>query len=242
VNAVDLAQGPQTFDVEIGTIILATGYELTRADAKKEYGGGQLPNVVDALVVERLLAPTGPYGHFLRPGDGKEPGSIAWLEITDMCNMHCKGCYRQRLTGHKPLEQVKQEILFLKRWRNPDNVSIAGGELLIHPEIVEIVDFIAKQGIKPIILTNARALTPGFLRELKGAGLAGFTVQSVGIIQAPDLLPDGRADMRDSCPDMTVYDGKLINSCRIDEYRLFGGFLSVLDRSCAKGTEEREAL
>jgi hypothetical protein len=391
---------------------------------------------------------------------------IAWLEITDMCNMHCEGCYRQHLTGHKPLEQVKQEILFLKRWRNPDNVSIAGGEPLIHPEIVEIVDFIAKQGIKPIILTNARALTPGFLRELKGAGLAGFTVhidshqsrpgwqgksevdlnelrqhyadmvaaeggmsmifnstvypstsheipdvvrwgqanidrvhglvfityrtgitetnagydyaghevdlsqlrytrerfeerfvtsaevcqiikdycpeyepsgylggtilhdsfkwlvgavvgtkqraygsigkktmeiaqaghhlftgtylaylscakvgpkifllslwdesvwragrewlkdvishprrllegpyvQSVGIIQAPDLLPDGRADMCDSCPDMTVYDGKLINSCRIDEYRLFGGFLSVLDRSRAKGTEEREAL
>jgi heterodisulfide reductase subunit A len=80
VNAVDLAQGPQTFDVETGTIILATGYELTPADAKKEYGGGQLPNVVDALVVERLLAPTGPYGHFLRPGDGKEPGSIGYVQ------------------------------------------------------------------------------------------------------------------------------------------------------------------
>jgi hypothetical protein len=56
-------------------------------------------------------------------------------------------------------------------------------------------------------------------------------VQSIGIIQAPDLLPDGRADMCDSCPDMTVYDGKLINSCRMDEYRLFGGFLSVVARS-----------
>ena len=55
-------------------------------------------------------------------------------------------------------------------------------------------------------------------------------VQSIGIIQAPDLLPDGRADMCDSCPDMTVYDGKLINSCRMDEYRLFGGFLSVVAR------------
>jgi hypothetical protein len=56
-------------------------------------------------------------------------------------------------------------------------------------------------------------------------------VQSIGIIQAPDLQPDGRADMCDSCPDMTVYDGKLINSCRMDEYRLFGGFLSVVDRA-----------
>ena len=24
---------------------------------------------------------------------------IAWLEITDICNIHCEGCYRQRLTG-----------------------------------------------------------------------------------------------------------------------------------------------
>jgi hypothetical protein len=56
-------------------------------------------------------------------------------------------------------------------------------------------------------------------------------VQTIGIIQAPDVLPDGRADMCDSCPDMTVYDGKLINSCRMDEYRLFGGFLSVVDRA-----------
>ena len=59
----------------------------------------------------------------------------------------------------------------------------------------------------------------------------GVYVQSIGIIQAPDLLPDGRADMCDSCPDMTVYDGKLINSCRMDEYRLFGGFLSVVETS-----------
>ena len=101
---------------------------------------------------------------------------IAWLEVTDICNIHCEGCYRQHLTGHKSLEQVKEEILFFKKWRNPDNVSIAGGEPLIHPQIVDIVAHIAKSGIKPIILTNALALKPELLRELKEAGLAGFTV------------------------------------------------------------------
>jgi len=63
-------------------------------------------------------------------------------------------------------------------------------------------------------------------------------VQSIAVIQAPDLLPDGRADMCDSCPDMTVYDGKLINSCRMDEYRLFGGFISVVEQSRAEPVEE----
>jgi hypothetical protein len=61
-------------------------------------------------------------------------------------------------------------------------------------------------------------------------------VQSIAVIQAPDIQPDGRADMCDSCPDMTYYDGKLINSCRMDEYRLFGGFLSVTER------EKQEAV
>ncbi len=377
--------------------------------------------------------------------------AIAWLEVSDICNIHCEGCYRQTITGHKSLEQVKEEVLFFKRWRNPDNISIAGGEPLIYPHIIDLVAFIKEQKIKPVILTNAFALNPEILRELKKAGLSGFTihidshqnrphwtgktekdlnelrqkyadmiyearglyvifnstvypstyheipdivewgrahldrvqglvfityrtattkdttatdlsdrevelsklsystetfneefvtspevadiinknfpeyqpacylggtikhdsykwligaligsknihygsvgkqtmevaqvghhiftgtylaylvqstigfkiflmslfdknvrsafknwfltvvrkpwylfkgirVQSIGIIQAPDILPDGRADMCDSCPDITFYDGKLINSCRMDEYRLFGGFVTV---------------
>jgi heterodisulfide reductase subunit A len=80
VDAIDFTQSPQGFEIETETIVLATGYELTPTDAKKEYGGGQLLNVVNALVMERLLAPTGPYGHVLRPGDGKEPESIAYVQ------------------------------------------------------------------------------------------------------------------------------------------------------------------
>ena len=101
---------------------------------------------------------------------------IAWLEVTDICNIHCEGCYRQKISGHKTLDQIKEEILFFKKWRNPDNVSIAGGEPLIHPQIVDIVASIKQAGIKPVVLTNGRALTPELLRELKKAGLFGFTI------------------------------------------------------------------
>ncbi len=101
---------------------------------------------------------------------------IAWLEVSDICNLHCEGCYRQRLTGHKSLDEIKEEVLFFKHWRNPDNVSLAGGEPLIHPNIVDIVAFIAEQGIKPVILSNGLALEPQLLRELKRAGLSGFTL------------------------------------------------------------------
>ena len=135
---------------------------------------------------------------------------IAWLEVTDICNIHCEGCYRQHLTGHKPLEEVKEEILFFKKWRNPDNVSIAGGEPLIHPDIVDIVAFIAENGIKPIVLTNAVALTPEFLRELKRAGLAGFTIHIDSHQGRPGWKDKTEKDLnvlRQECADMVAAEG-----------------------------------
>jgi len=97
-----------------------------------------------------------------------------WVEITDICNLHCRGCYRQRLEGHKPLEKIKEEILFLKKWRNCDNISLAGGEPVLHPDIVEIVRFITSQGMKPFMLGNGVALTREICVDLKKAGLVGL--------------------------------------------------------------------
>lgn len=79
-DAIDLTQQPQQLTIEAEAIVLATGFDLTPVDAKPEYGSGQLPNVVNALVMERLLAPTGPYGHVIRPSDGREPESIAYVQ------------------------------------------------------------------------------------------------------------------------------------------------------------------
>ena len=80
VEAVDFTQQPQTFSIEATAIVLATGFELSDLGAKKEYGGGELPNVIDPLMMERFLAPTGPYGRVLRPGDGMEPTTIAYVQ------------------------------------------------------------------------------------------------------------------------------------------------------------------
>jgi hypothetical protein len=102
----------------------------------------------------------------------------------------------------------------------------------------------ARVGAQVLLLSPwdvvVRHATRNWLKDVMrhpGRLFDGLYIQSIGIIQAPDILPDGRADMCDSCPDMTVYDGKLINSCRMDEYRLFGGFLSVV----AKSQEEAPA-
>jgi len=79
-DCIDFTQVPKEFEIQTTSIVLATGYEITPRDAKVEYGAGQLHNVIDGLMMERLLAPTGPYGRILRPGDGKEPESIAYVQ------------------------------------------------------------------------------------------------------------------------------------------------------------------
>jgi heterodisulfide reductase subunit A2 len=79
-DAIDFAQQPEMVTIQAQTIILATGYEVTPLAAKKEYGAGRLRNVIDGLMMERLLAPTGPYGRVLRPSDGKQPSSIAYVQ------------------------------------------------------------------------------------------------------------------------------------------------------------------
>jgi len=101
---------------------------------------------------------------------------ITWLEPTSECNLYCEGCYRKNeRKSHKPLEKIKEELGIIKRQRKTDAISIAGGEPLIHPQITEIVKLISEMGIKPIINSNGIALTAELLKELKKAGVYGFT-------------------------------------------------------------------
>ncbi len=102
--------------------------------------------------------------------------AIAWLEPTRKCNLACLGCYRENdPKGHKTLAEVRRDLDVFTRLRTVDGVSIAGGEPLLHPDIVGIVEMVAKLGLKPIVNTNGLALTEKLLADLGNAGIAGFT-------------------------------------------------------------------
>ncbi len=102
--------------------------------------------------------------------------AISWLEPTSVCNLACDGCYRENVKdSHKSLDEIRREIELFDKLRNADGISIAGGDPLLHPDIVEIVRMIHEMGIKPIVNTNGSTLTIDLLRELKKAGVYGFT-------------------------------------------------------------------
>ena len=101
--------------------------------------------------------------------------AISWLEVTDDCNLACEGCYRPHKKNHKSLSQIASELAVFKQKRKSDCMSIAGGDPLVHPDIVEIVKMVKAGGWKPILNTNGLALGKKLLRKLKDAGVYGFT-------------------------------------------------------------------
>lgn len=60
--------------------------------------------------------------------------------------------------------------------------------------------------------------------------------QSVMIIQPVDVLEDGRQNMCDGCPDMTVWNGKLVWSCRLEEQLNYGMNMNTFPKDLANIT------
>ena len=97
-DAIDFSQKPEKTKVNVGAIILALGIEPFDPKVKKEYGYGEMQNVVTSMDFERLLAATGPYeGEILRASDKNHPKNIAWIQcvgsrrVTEGENSYCSG-------------------------------------------------------------------------------------------------------------------------------------------------------
>jgi len=100
---------------------------------------------------------------------------ISWLEPTAHCNLACDGCYRNNRVEHKSMEETRRELELFARLRNSDALSIAGGDPLLYPQLLETVREAKARGYKPVVNTNGQALTAEMVDALAEAGLSGFT-------------------------------------------------------------------
>ncbi len=81
-GCIDLHARDTKLDVEVGAVVVSTGFKLFNADLKPQYGFGTYKNVITGMQMDRLLAPTRPFNTILRPGDGKVPERIAYVLCT----------------------------------------------------------------------------------------------------------------------------------------------------------------
>jgi len=80
-GAVDFQQQPRDIDLNVGAIIIATGFNQFDPSEIVEYGYGKQKNVLTALEFERWVCASGPVGgHLLRPADGGIPRKIAFIQ------------------------------------------------------------------------------------------------------------------------------------------------------------------
>jgi len=74
-------QKEEILDLDIGAIIVATGFNPFDPSKIKEYGYGKHKNVVTSMELERLLCASGPTsGTLIRPSDGKTPHKVAFIQ------------------------------------------------------------------------------------------------------------------------------------------------------------------
>jgi len=82
-KAIDFTQTEKTETIQVGSIIVATGFKTFDAERMPQYGYGKYPGVYTALEIERLVNASGPTGGHVVMRNGKEPKSIGII--------HCVG-------------------------------------------------------------------------------------------------------------------------------------------------------
>lgn len=95
-DAIDFGMTEVKEDLDVGTIIVATGYDIIDPSTSPEYKYGVYPNVITGLQFERLSAASGPTGGKIEI-NGKEPKDVVFIS--------CVGS-RNKQTGHEYCSRV----------------------------------------------------------------------------------------------------------------------------------------
>jgi heterodisulfide reductase subunit A len=87
-KAIDFNQKEEIVEVDVGSIILATGFKTFDASRVARYGYGKYPNVYTSLEVERLVNAAGPTGGEVVLANGKKPKSVAIIHCVGSRDAH----------------------------------------------------------------------------------------------------------------------------------------------------------
>jgi len=104
-NAIDFTQQDEVITVEVGNIILATGYDIFDARKVSHYGYGRLANVFTSLEMERLTNAAGPTSGNIVLRDGKtKPEAVGII--------HCVGSRDRNFNNHCSVICCMQSLKF----------------------------------------------------------------------------------------------------------------------------------
>lgn len=115
-GAIDFEQKEEVVEREVGSIIIATGYDPFDPHLLPQYGYGVYDNVITSLQFERLSSPSGPTRGEILLKDGTVPKAIAFLHCIgsrdENANLYCSRicCMASMKQAHLAKEKTGAEI------------------------------------------------------------------------------------------------------------------------------------
>jgi len=112
-RAIDFDMKPETVELEVGTIIVATGADVYDPTSLANYGYGKFPNVITSLEFERLINAGGPSGgNLIRPSDMQIPDTVAFIQCvgsrSDKGHLYCSNVCC--------MNTIKDSLLIKEHW------------------------------------------------------------------------------------------------------------------------------
>ena len=126
-NAVDFDQKPKEVTLDIGAIIVATGYDQFEPSILKEFGYGIYPDVITGLEFERMLNASRPtQGKIIRKSDGKPPSSILFIQCVGSRDKHRAQEYCSRICC---MYAIKEAMIAKEHQPDLKNINILNIEI-----------------------------------------------------------------------------------------------------------------
>jgi heterodisulfide reductase subunit A len=116
-NAVDFEQEEETFELNVGAIVVCTGYEQIDSSIFGQYNFGKHPNIVTNLQFERIAIQG-----FGRPSDGKPPRKVAFIlcagsrdaekGVKYCCKIGCMNAIKESILLDKAVTNAESWIFY----------------------------------------------------------------------------------------------------------------------------------
>jgi hypothetical protein len=147
-----------------------------------------------------------------------DPSSLKWLLATRVV-------FNGKVMGYVSprFQEIVQDLYHLLKGRY---LSYVKPKFVRKAKLTSLVTGIIDKKMRRIFFRILGQMLKNPLNIFKRAYFQSFMV-----IQPVNITKDGSQDMCDACPDITVHDGRLVWSCRLEELNQFGSFFTFVPKS-----------
>ena len=170
----------EVVELEVGSIILASGFKSFDARRIPAYGYGRYPNIITALEFERMVNASGPTGGKIKLADGQEPKAVGIIHCVgsrdenynEFCSRVC--CMYSLKFAHLIKEKTKADIYdfyidmrcFGKGYEEFYHRLLEEGAKFIRGRVSEVTDFAASKEEEGRLIIRVEDTLLGTVRRI----------------------------------------------------------------------------